>query len=159
MRAVYRQSRERASRAVAASATLCLSLALGGCIMGGPLGGPLTSLALDEDATGSIPVSAPMPAASPLPSLAADDWALASKALARALDPQGPEGAVVWENAASGARGSVTPVGLAYAADGQTCRAFLAEIAGGAAVQRLQGRGCREGQGGWAVSDLRPFGS
>lgn len=123
------------------------------------MGGPLTSLALDEDATGSIPVSAPMPAASPLPSLAADDWALASKALARALDPQGPGGAVVWENAASGARGSVTPVGLAYAADGQTCRAFLAEIAGGAAVQRLQGRGCREGQGGWAVSDLRPFGS
>jgi hypothetical protein len=140
---------------MAAAATLCLTLAMGGCMMGGPM----ASLALDEDVTGSIRASAPPPAASPLPALGADDWALASKALASALDPQGPGAAVLWENTASGARGSITPVGLVYASDGQTCRAFLAEIAGAAAVQRLQGRGCREGQGGWAVSDLKPFGS
>ncbi len=91
--------------------------------------------------------------------LSAEDWAIASKALAGALDPQGAGSAVAWENAASGMRGAMTPVGAVYDADGQTCRAFLAEISGRAPAQRLQGRGCREGQGAWAVSDLKPFGT
>ena len=152
MRSVYRQSRERASHALAGAAVLCLSLTLGGCVTG-----PLPGLASHDDVTGSIP--APAPEASPMPVLSGDDWTFASRALASALDPQGPGSAVVWESLASGMRGSMTPVGAVYEADGQTCRAFLAEIAGRAPMQRLQGRGCREGRGAWAVSDLRPFGS
>ena len=120
-------------------------------------GGPMASLMTDEDVTGSIPLGAASIAASPLPALSAEDWAQASKALALALDPQGAGAAVVWENPASGARGAMTPVGLVYSADGLTCRAFLADIGGGGAAQRLQGRGCRDGQGAWAVSDLKPF--
>ena len=152
MRAVYRQSRERASHALAGAAVLCLSLTLGACVST-----PMPGLVSMEDMTGSIPASTPE--ASPLPVLSGDDWIFASKALASALDPQGVGSAVAWESASSGVHGSMTPVGAVYEADGQTCRAFLAEISGRASMQRLQGRGCRQGRGAWAVSDLRPFGS
>lgn len=155
MRAVYIQLGERTSHALAVMATLCLSLTLGGCIMGGPL----PRLVSDEDVTGSIPAPASAPVLSPLPQLSSEDWTFASKALATALDPQGSGAAVLWESPTSGARGSMTPVGFVYAAEGQTCRAFLADIAGAGPALRLQGRGCREGQGGWVVSDLKPFGA
>jgi hypothetical protein len=46
-----------------------------------------------------------------------------------------------------------------YVADGQTCRAFLADIEAKAPARRLQGRGCRIGDGPWVVSDLKPFAS
>ena len=122
-------------------------------------GGPMAGLMTDEDVTGSIRVPSPGLAASPLPLLGMEDWAQASKALASALDPQGAETAVIWENPATGMRGAMTPVGFVYAADGQTCRAFLAYIEGGAPARRLQGRGCRIGDGPWVVSDLKPFSS
>lgn len=150
MRSVYSQSRKRTSRGLAAAALLCLALGLGGCNSTGPM----ASLVAEDDVTSSIPAPPPPP-----PAFNAQDWALASKALEAALDPQGPGGPIVWENAASGARGTMTPVGFVYQSEGQTCRAFLAEIGGKAPGQRLQGRGCREGQGAWVVSDLKPFGS
>jgi len=155
MRAVYSQSRERTSRALARTAVLCLVLMTGGCMTGGPM----ASLMTDEDVTGSIRAPSPGLAASPLPLLSAEDWTQASKALASALDPQGAEAAVVWENTATGARGAMTPVGFVYVADGQTCRAFLADIEAKAPARRLQGRGCRIGDGPWVVSDLKPFAS
>ncbi len=151
MGSVYRHSRLRASQALTLTAVFCLSLTIGGCMSVGPM----TSLLADDDVTGAIPASA----ASPVPALSAQDWGFASKALAGALDPQGSGAAVLWENIASGVRGSMTPVGLVYEADGRTCRAFLAEIGGRAPVQRLQGRGCREGREDWLVSDLKLFGS
>ena len=155
MRAVYSQSRERTSRALVRTAVLCLVLMTGGCMTGGPM----ASLMTDEDVTGSIRAPAPGLSASPLPLLSPEDWSQASKALASALEPQGAGAAVVWENSVSGARGTITPVGLVYGADGQTCRAFLAEMEGRALAQRLQGRGCRTGDGPWVVSDLKPFSS
>ena len=155
MRAVYSQSRERTSRALAGAALLCVVLMTGGCMNAGPM----ASLMTDEDVTGSIKASAPGLSASPLPLLSPEDWTQASKALASALDPQGAGAAVVWENSASGARGTMTPVGLVYAADGQICRAFLADIEGRASGLRLQGRGCRTGDGPWVASDLKPFSS
>ena len=153
MGAVYRQSRQRTSRAVARMALLCLVLTTGGCMNAGPM----ASLMADEDVTGSIQASASGVSASPLPLLSPDDWTAASKALDAALDPQGSGVAVVWENPASGMRGSMTAVGATYAADGLTCRAFLTEIDVGPPPRRLQGRGCRTGDGPWAVSDLKPF--
>ena len=155
MGAVYRQSRQRTSRAVARMALLCLVLTTGGCMNAGPM----ASLMTDEDVTGSIQVAASGLSASPLPLLSPDDWTAASKALDAALDPQGSGVAVVWENPASGKRGTMTAVGATYAADGLTCRAFLADIGVGAPDRRLQGRGCRTEGGQWAVSDLKPFSS
>jgi len=158
MSAVYSQVRKGASHALTRAALLCLALAASGCA--GVT--PFASLTASDDVTGSIPVSASTtpatPASAPM-ALSPDDWGYANGALARALDPQGPAAAVAWSNPASGQRGEITPVGAVYVAEGQVCRAFLAEIAGKEPARRLQGRGCRGSDGLWEVSDVRPFGT
>ena len=155
MRAVYSQVRKGASHALARTAILCLALTASGC--SGVT--PFASLAQSDDVTGSIPSSAPVTPAPAQMALSPDDWAYAQGALARALDPQGAAVAVTWNNPTSGLRGEITPVGASYVAEGQVCRAFLAEIAGKEPVRRLQGRGCRGAEGLWAVGDVRPFGT
>ena len=154
MRAVYGQSRERTSRSLARTIILCLGLGLGGCTSTGPF----ASLTAGDDVTGSIPLAAPASTPNQM-ALGPDDWAYAQGALARALDPQGAAVAITWNNPTSGLRGEITPVGAVYVAEGQVCRAFLAEIGGQEPVRRLQGRGCRGSEGLWAVSDVRPFGA
>jgi surface antigen len=114
----------------------------------------MSSLMAEDDTTGSIIADR-----SPLPALSMEDWTQASAALSLALDPQGAGAAIAWENPASGARGSITPVGAVYEVEGRICRAFLAEIGGKIPARRLQGRGCQGADGQWAVSDLKPFGS
>ena len=148
MSSVYRQARERASRALARAAVLCLALAASGCSSAGPVASRLAA----DDVTGSVPAipSAPM-------ALSPDDWSHAQAALTRALDPLGPAAPVVWDNPATGLHGEITPIGAVYDVEGQPCRAFLAQIGVGAPVRRLQGRGCRAADGLWAVSDLKPF--
>jgi hypothetical protein len=153
MRSVYRQTRERTSQALAWTALLCLVLTTGGCMNAGPM----ASFMAEDDVTGSI--STPGAGAAPLPLTNPDDWAPVRAALAQALDPQGGGAVATWENPGTGARGSILPVGAVYEADGQMCRAFVAEIDGKAPARRLQGRGCRGVDGQWTVSDLKPFGS
>jgi len=117
----------------------------------------MSSLMADEDVTGTI--SKPAAGASPVPIISLDDWIPVRAALAIALDPQGSGAVAMWENPVTGARGSIMPVGAIYEVEGQMCRAFLAEIVSKAQARRLQGRGCRAGDGQWAVSDLKPFAS
>ena len=156
MGAVYSQARERTSRAMAWPCLLCLVLLTSGCANLTPM----ASLTAEDDVTGSIIGAAAPPSTPPqFPTLGKDDWIVADAALASALDPQGVGAAVAWENPLTGARGSMTPIGAVYEADGLICRAFLAEIGGKAPAQRLQGRGCRGADARWAVSDLKPFGS
>ena len=153
MDAVYRQARERTSRALAWPGLLCLVLLISGCASVAPM----VNLS-EEDVTGSIVGPAPLSTPPQFPTLGKDDWIVAHAALASALDPQGIVATVPWENPLTGARGSMTPVGAVYEADGQTCRAFVAEIGGKAPARRLQGRGCLGADDQWAVSDLKPFG-
>ena len=157
MRTVYSQVRKGASHALARTAILCLALTASGC--SGVT--PFASLTQSDDVTGTIPAAATTAIASAPAQMALspDDWAYAQGALARALDPQGAAAAVTWNNPTSGLRGEITPVGAVYVAEGQVCRAFLAEIAGQESVRRLQGRGCRGAEGLWAISDVRPFGT
>jgi len=158
MSAVYSQVRKGASHALARAALLCLALAASGCA--GVT--PFASLTASDDVTGSIPSAPPTAPAPPSPApmaLSPDDWGYAQGALARALDPQGPAAAVAWSNPASGLHGEITPVGAVYVAEGQVCRAFLAEIAGHEPLRRLQGRGCRGSDGLWSISDVKPFGA
>jgi hypothetical protein len=124
----------------------------------------MVSQMTEDDVTGTISAASSSPAslsheAPPIPAPSAQDWPIARLALASALDPQGAGAMVSWENPASGARGAITPVGAIYVADGQTCRAFLADIGGKAPARRVQGRGCRDANGQWVVSDLKPFGA
>ena len=152
---VYSHVRQGASRGLARAAVLCLALAISGC--SGVT--PFASLTQSDDVTGAIPSAAPAIAAPAQMALSPDDWAYAQGALARALDPQGAAVAITWSNPTSGLRGEITPVGAVYVAEGQVCRAFLADIAGQEPVRRLQGRGCRGAEGLWAISDVRPFGT
>ncbi len=114
---------------------------------------PLPSLISHDDVTGSISTQV-----SPLSStLDGEDWRRARAALAVALDPQGNGAAVAWDNPVSGVRGSFTAVGDAYPSDERICRAFLADVGGRVAGQKLQGVGCRDRAGDWAVKDVKPW--
>jgi surface antigen len=62
-----------------------------------------------------------------------------------------------WENPETGARGSVTPLAQAYAADGRTCRDFLASYVNGRSEKWLQGAACQSGHGRWEIQALKPW--
>ncbi len=131
-----------------------LAVAIGGAALSGcSTVIPLPSLISRDDVTGSIPKS-PSPLSS---SLDAEDWRRAKAALAVALDPQGNGAAVAWDNPLSGARGQFTPVGDARPSDDKICRAFLAEIGGGAPAQTLQAVACRDKTGEWSVGEVKPW--
>ena len=54
------------------------------------------------------------------------DLAAARAAVSEALGKSGRDASVPWEDPATGARGTVTPLSNAYSQDGTTCRDFLA---------------------------------
>jgi hypothetical protein len=124
-----------------------LAACLGGC----STVFPLPSFIAHDDVTGSIP-KAPSPLSKRLD---AEDWRRAHAALGVALDPQGNGASVAWDNPQSGLKGTFVPVGDAYPRDDRICRVFLAEI-GVQNVERVQGTGCRDKSGDWAVSDVKP---
>jgi surface antigen len=106
-----------------------------------------------EDVTGSIA----KPALKLSSRLDAEDLRRATAAMSTALDPQGSGTSVRWDNPQTGAKGSFTPVGQAYPLDGKICRAFLADVAAQASVEKLQGAACREKSAEWALTDVKPF--
>jgi hypothetical protein len=76
----------------------------------------------NEDVTGSVERTAATSAALP----AESDLVFARKAIVDVLTRGAKEISSPWENPASGARGTVTPVASNYAKEGVTCRDFLA---------------------------------
>jgi hypothetical protein len=106
--------------------------------------------------TGSL---APKMPAKPAPLEAAVPEADLAYARAAALDLLSRNGkaSAPWENPRSGARGSVTPIAQAYAADGTTCRDFLASYVHEGAEAWMQGAACRGARGKWEVRNLRPW--
>lgn len=62
-----------------------------------------------------------------------------------------------WENPATGARGSVTPLASAYTSEGQTCRDFLASFVKGETESWMEGEACKGGHGRWEIRSLRPW--
>ena len=138
----------RRTLAVRLAATLAAVAVLAGC----SIAIPIPSLYPDDDTTGSIrPVLSRQ--------LDADDLRRADAAMAAALDPKREDIPVAWANPASGAKGSFTPVAAVYRlANGNTCRAFLAEIdVPASTAQFMQGSACSAGSGKWAIHDLRPW--
>jgi surface antigen len=81
------------------------------------------------------------------------DLVVASTATTTLLDHHdgGP-----WENPATGARGTITPLAAAYRDNGVECRDFLASYVHGRAEAWMQGEACRNGVGGWEVRSLKP---
>jgi surface antigen len=136
------------------AAVLSLALAAGGCSF--QLGSMFEQSSDDSNAkvqqTGSIePVSVSVG-----PQAAQSDVALraaASELLAR----NDPNASLPWQNAQTGARGTVTPIASAYTLAGVTCRDFLASYVQGETENWLQGEACRARQGHWEVRSLKPW--
>lgn len=137
-------------------AVLSLALVSGGCSY--RLDSMLTRQHdTDVEMPGSIrPTTSPRPqiaAAAPLDR----DLAAARAAVSEALGKSGREASVPWEDPATGARGTVTPLSSAYTQDGTTCRDFLASYVRNGSESWMQGEACRGHQGRWEVRHLRPW--
>lgn len=113
------------------------------------------------DITGSItPRSGsktpPQSASNKLPS--DDDLAYAKAAVSKLLALGRKYASLPWENPTTGARGTITPITSAYsAADGQTCRDFLASYVKGSSEAWLHGEACKHSTGPWQVRSMKPW--
>lgn len=134
-------------------ATALLALLAGGCSY------RLEAINARADAnltTSSIRSSLPEPRQ---PANLPPDHELAATraAVSEALAKSGRDTSVPWEDPATGARGTVTPLSQAYSQDGITCRDFLASYVRNGAEAWLQGEACRGHQGRWEVRQMRPW--
>jgi hypothetical protein len=131
---------------------ILIGLGAGGCSMSRPNADKAFAKYSDDDVTGSIP----MPAQPKLPT--ETDLAFARTAASDVLTKGDKDASQPWENPQTGARGSVTPIASAYAADdGRTCRDFLASYVNGDTESWLQGAACRGGNGRWEIHTLKPW--
>lgn len=86
------------------------------------------------------------------------DLAYARAAAAEVLTTGSKDSSRPWENPATGARGTVTPIKASYSQDGFTCQDFLASyLREGNNEAWLQGEACRVHRGKWEVRSLKPW--
>jgi surface antigen len=85
------------------------------------------------------------------------DLAVARAAVREVLAKGGKDASMPWENPATGARGTVTPIASAYSQDGLTCRDFLASYVRNGTEAWLQGEACRADRGPWEVRNIKPW--
>jgi surface antigen len=130
-------------------------------LMGAGLGGCSVSKSNDafaqmeaeKEITGSIGRTAPS-ADGPTDA----DLAFARNAASDVLTGGVKDSSQPWENPSTGARGSVTPLATSYtAADGRTCRDFLASYVNGTSETWMHGAACRSEHGRWDVHTLKPW--
>lgn len=109
--------------------------------------------AMDDGPTGSIGPVAKQGEAGPSES----DLAFARTAASDVLTKGSKDSSQPWENPATGARGSVTPIAAAYTADGRTCRDFLASFVNGRSESWVQGAACQSERGRWDIQSMKPW--
>lgn len=115
----------------------------------------LPAIGADEPIkTGSIP-SASAPEGAGLPP--ASDLVYAKVAAAEVMRRDARDASLPWENPASGARGTVTPIATAYRIEGQLCRDFIASHVAGGAESWMEGEACRASKGEWEVRRLKAW--
>ena len=86
------------------------------------------------------------------------DLAFARDAASDVLTKGAKDSSQPWENAKTGAHGSVTPLAKAYTADdGRSCRDFLASYVNGETESWLQGAACQSANGRWDIHTLKPW--
>jgi hypothetical protein len=108
----------------------------------------------DATTTGSISPRQAARAAATLPP--EHDLAYAKAAASEVLRRGEKDSSLDWENPATGARGTVTPIASAYTQDGQTCRDFLASYVSARVQSWMQGEACQD-KGAWRVRSLKPW--
>jgi surface antigen len=106
----------------------------------------------DNEATGSLGAAR---AKGPAPT--DGDLAFARNAASDVLTKGDKDSSQPWENPETGARGSVTPLALAYSSEGRTCRDFLASYVNGQTESWLQGAACQTDHGRWEIHTLKPW--
>lgn len=107
------------------------------------------------DVTGSI---TPPPGAKTAEAMPPDsDLAFARAAVREVLSRGRKDVSQPWENPATGARGTVTPIASAYTQAGETCHDFLASYVQGSAQSWLQGEACKADAGVWQVRTIKPW--
>ena len=129
----------------AALTLIVIGLSAGGCSLNRP--GGAFAQASDAEVTGALGATGPTPS----------DLAFARNAASDVLTKGDKYSSQPWENPETGARGSVTPLAQVYAADGHTCRDFLASYVNGASESWLQGAACKSEHGRWEIHALRPW--
>lgn len=102
--------------------------------------------------TGAI-LNPPSPEGTGLPP--ASDLAYAKLAAAEVMI-RGSE-SLPWQNPASGARGTVTPVAAAYRLEGELCRDFIASYVAEGTESWMQGEACQAAKGQWEVRRLKAW--
>lgn len=130
-----------------------LALGSGGCSLSSQFDSVFGSS--NSDTTGSI---TPPPGSKPdgeLPPAA--DLAYTKAAVSEVLSRGRKDASLPWENPATGARGTVTPIASAYTDGGQTCHDFLASYVQGSSQAWLQGEACKPRKGAWEVRTLKPW--
>lgn len=132
-----------------------LALASGGCSFSYQLD---SMFSRERAANGDTP-TASAHQVSPRPQSSTGMFSLAAiyAAVSEALGKGGSSASVPWEDPATGARGTVTPLSSAYVQHGTTCRDFLASYVRGGSEAWLQGEACRSAQDRWEVRNMRPW--
>jgi hypothetical protein len=154
-RGVYSASARR-WRVLGTAGALTLALGAGGCSISSPALDSLFGSGTDAyDSTSSI---SPPPGAKEVSELPPDGDLVFARAAASEVLRSGKQGASQpWENPATGARGTVTPIASAYTQDGQTCRDFLASYVSAKSQAWLQGEACKQQKGAWEIRALKPW--
>lgn len=141
-----------------------IAMLLGGCSMqlssllpgGVSDNGPTVIRNASDDTTGSIPLS--MASARDIPmGMSAIDWPHAQAALKEALARTDEGPSVPWDNPASGARGTVTPIAAAFTRDGIPCRNFIASHVKDGIETWSEGLACRVSANVWEVKSVKPL--
>lgn len=136
-----------------------------GFFLGPVLGGCSVSLGTlfnkndPADVTGSIdPVGNAMAAMEPpITGMPDGDLVFARAAATDVLSKGGKDVSQDWENPATGARGTVTPLTSSYTENGNTCREFLLSHVQGKSETWLQGNACRFASGQWQIRTMKPW--
>jgi 17 kDa outer membrane surface antigen len=105
------------------------------------------------EGTASIPSQPPLADPAVLPD--ATDLTAVRTAAATMLDTG--ETGTQWENPATGARGTITPIASNYSQGGTQCRDFLASYVREQSESWLEGEACRDPSGRWDVRSLTPW--
>lgn len=140
-----------------ALAALALGAALGGagCSLSSQFDSVFAS-ASALDTTGSITPPPGTKESNDLPPAA--DLVFARAAVSEVLKHGRKDSSQPWENPATGARGTVTPIASAYQKDDRTCHDFLASYVKGASQSWIQGEACKPIEGaGWEVRSMKPW--
>lgn len=143
-----------------------IAMFLGGCSMqlssllpgGVSDSGPtvIRNVPASDENTGSIPLQ--MASARDIPmGMSAIDWPHAQAALKEALARTDEGPSVPWDNPASGARGTVTPIAAAFTKDGLPCRNFIASHVKEGIETWSEGLACRVGANFWEVKSVKPL--